>query len=247
MRIAVIADIHGHLTALEAVLADLAGAGTDRVVCLGDVVAGGPQPHEVLARLRELGCPVVMGNTDDAVLYPARMANLDEERIRRWLEIAAWSAARLSLRDLSFVRTFQPTVTLPLGDDATLLCFHGSPRSNTDSIFATTPDAELAQMLEGYSATVLTGGHTHGPFIRPYRQALFVNPGSVGLPYVATMVGEPRPSWAEYGIVEWRAGRLSIELRRVPIDVELVIQAVLQSGMPHATWEAGGWRRQLPR
>jgi len=57
VRIAVIADIHGNLTALEAVLADLAGVGVDRVVCLGDVAAIGPQPHEVAVRLRELGRP----------------------------------------------------------------------------------------------------------------------------------------------------------------------------------------------
>jgi hypothetical protein len=42
VRVAVIADIHGNLTALDAVLADLAGAGVDRVVCLGDVAATGP-------------------------------------------------------------------------------------------------------------------------------------------------------------------------------------------------------------
>jgi predicted phosphodiesterase len=236
-----ITDIHGHLTALEAVLADLADAQTDRVVCLGDVVAGGPQPHEVLVRLRELGCPVVMGNTDDALLRPARPATPEEERIRRWLEINAWSAAQLSPEELSFVRTFQPTITLPLGDVATLLCFHGSPHSNTDRIYATTPDAELAPMLDGYTATVLAGGHTHLPYIRRYGQALLLNPGSIGLPAGAPDLGVGHPPWAEYGIIEWRAGRLSIDLRRVPIDVDLVVQAVLRSGMPHAEEEASDW------
>jgi predicted phosphodiesterase len=241
MRVAVIADLHGNLVALEAVLADLADAGADRVVCLGDAAAGGPHPHEVVARLRELGCPVVLGNTDAAALRPARMVSVDEEG-RRWFEIDEWGAARLSPEDLSFLRTFQPTLTLDLGEDATLLCFHGSPHSNTHSITATTPDAALARMLAGYSATVLAGGHTHVPFIRRHGQMLFLNPGSLGLPYAATDVGVRHPPWAEYGIVEWREGRLSIDLRPVPIDVDLVVQAVLQSGMPHAEWLANGWR-----
>ena len=65
------------------------------------------------------------------------------------------------------------TLTLPLGDDATLLCFHGSPRSNADSIHVTTPDTALARMLEGYSATVFAGGRTHAPFARRYRQEFY--------------------------------------------------------------------------
>jgi putative phosphoesterase len=241
MRVAVIADIHGNLNALGAVLADVAGAGIDRVVCLGDVAAIGPQPHEVTVRLREFGCPVVLGNTDAMAVRPVRLSPGDEEG-RRYLEIEEWGAAQLTLEDLTYLRTFQPTLTLPLGDDATLLCFHGSPHSNTDSIVATTPDTALARMVGGYSATVLAGGHTHAPFIRRYRQALFLNPGSVGLPYEATEEGIRHPPWAEYGIVEWRAGRLSTELRRVPINADLVVQAVLRSSMPHAEWLANGWR-----
>jgi predicted phosphodiesterase len=241
MRVAVIADIHGNLTALDAVFADVADAGADQIVCLGDIAAGGPYPHEVTRRLRDLGCPVVLGNTDAAAIRPARMVSLDEEG-RRWFEIDAWAAEQLAPEDLSFLRTFPLTLTLPLGDDATLLCFHGSPRSNTDGITATTPDSALARMLAGHSATALAGGHTHLPFIRRYGQALFLNPGSVGLPFAATELRMRHPPWAEYAIVEWRAGLLSIELRRVPIDVHLVAEAVLRSGMPHAEWLASGWR-----
>jgi predicted phosphodiesterase len=123
-----------------------------------------------------------------------------------------------------------------------MLCFHGSPRSNTEGIEATTPDALLAQMLGGHGAAVLAGGHTHAPFIRRYGQSLLLNPGSVGLPYESTEDGVRNPPWAEYGIVEWHAGALSVELRRVPIDVDIVVYAALRSGMPHAEWWASGWR-----
>ena len=241
MRVALIADVHGNLAALEAVLADMADAGTDRMICLGDVAALGPQPHEVSARLRELGCPVVLGNCDIVPIRPVRPPPLDAED-RRWFEIEAWGAAQLTPEDLTYFRTFQPTITLPLGDEATLLCFHGSPHSNTDSIVATTPDAALVQLLRGYSATVLAGGHTHAPFIRRYKEAVLFNPGSVGFPYEETDDRIGHPPWAEYSIIEWRSGRLSIELRRVPIDVDLVVQTLLRSEMPHAEWLASMWR-----
>ncbi len=54
MRVAVLADIHGNLPALEAVLAELDRLAVDRVVLNGDI-AGGPLPGETLARLTELG------------------------------------------------------------------------------------------------------------------------------------------------------------------------------------------------
>ena len=241
MRIAVFADIHGNLPALDAVLVDLRGAQVDQMVCLGDVAAIGPQPHEVTVRVRDCGCPVVLGNTDAASLCPFRVSPADEEG-RRYAEVEAWGTAQLTSEDLTYFRTFQPTITMPLGDGAHLLCFHGSPRSNTDSLVATTPDPALARLLGGYGAAVLAGGHTHAPFIRRFGQALFFNPGSIGLPYVTTAEGIRHPPWAEYAVVEWRDGILSIDLRRVPIDAEALEQAVLQCGMPHAEWLASSWR-----
>lgn len=50
------------------------------------------------------------------------------------------------------------------------------------------------------------------------------------------------PPWAEYGLIEWRDGRLGVELRRVPIDAAAVARAILLSGMPHAEWLASRWR-----
>ena len=64
MKLAVISDIHGNAIALDAVLADLERRPADRLICLGDSIQGGAQPAEVVARLRELACPAVMGNAD---------------------------------------------------------------------------------------------------------------------------------------------------------------------------------------
>lgn len=241
MRVGLISDIHGNLTALDAVLADLNRVGVDRVVCLGDVAATGPQPRETVARLWATDCPVVMGNTDAASFRPVHLSPTDEDA-RRFAEIDAWCTAQLTPEDLAYLRTFQPTLTLPLGHDATLLCFHGSPRNNTEGILATTSDAALARMLAGYDATALACGHTHAPFVRRYGEALLLNPGSVGLPYELTRAGLRNPPWAEYSIVEWRAAAVNIELRRVPIDADMVVRAALRSGMPHADWWVDGWR-----
>lgn len=67
-KLAILADIHGNLLALEAVLAKIDAECIEHVVCLGDIATLGPQPREVIARLRALGCSVVMGDIDAILL-----------------------------------------------------------------------------------------------------------------------------------------------------------------------------------
>ena len=83
MRIAIISDIHGNLVALEAALNDLKTEHMDRIVCLGDVVSGGPQPGEVVAHLKTLNGPVVMGNMDTWCLNPHPGRRKEQERQAR--------------------------------------------------------------------------------------------------------------------------------------------------------------------
>ena len=77
MRIAFISDIHGNLTALQAVLADIQERSVDQIVCLGDTITMGPQPAEVLKLLRELKCVCVKGNHEAATLDPEHSAQYE--------------------------------------------------------------------------------------------------------------------------------------------------------------------------
>jgi len=243
MRVGLISDIHGNRLALDAVLSELEQEGIDQLVCLGDVAVG-PQPAEALARIRELGCPVVMGNWDAAFL--GDMPEPRDEVGRRLVEIGEWWSNFLSPADREFMQSFVPTLDLEL-DGTRAVCFHGSPHSYDDWIFATTPDTELKAMLDGFEQPVLIGGHTHLQMIRRYEEAVIVNPGSVGLPFREWW---PRPvlisPWAEYGVLSWEKGRLSLDLRRTSFDVDAFLELSLESGMPHAQWWADCWARESP-
>ncbi|MDQ6907500.1 MAG: metallophosphatase family protein [Chloroflexota bacterium] len=241
MRIAVIADVHANFIALEAVLAQIATQRVDQIVCLGDVASLGPQPCETLARLQDIRCPIVMGNGEAQLLEPVPLALDALARIRKIVDIYEWCRMILSDGDRAFMRSFAPTVTVPLGDDATLLCFHGSPRSYYDVIRVTTPEDELDKMLGDTTATALAGGHTHQPFIRRYRERLLFNPGCVGVALMAYRASNLRRApWAEYATVTCENGSLRIELCRTAVDIRAVEAAALQSGMPHADWWAAG-------
>ncbi len=65
LRIGILSDIHGNLAALEAVMRDLERQRVDRVVNLGDVVFRGPNPEECVRAVREMGAPVLLGNTEE--------------------------------------------------------------------------------------------------------------------------------------------------------------------------------------
>ena len=242
MRLALLSDIHGNLTALEAVLAELTHEAVDEILCLGDVAIFGPQPQATLARVRELGCPVVMGNTDAWALAPQPHPFRNEET-PKFNAIELWSAEQLDEAARSLIRSFQPTLTVALSDEVSLLAYHGSPRSFHEAIVATTPEEHLAEFFAGTVASILVGGHTHEQFSRRWQGRIVINPGSVGLPYERLADGRTRnPAWAEYALLAWEQGRLHIELRRTPVDVQRIEQAVRQSGMPYAEWWLAGWR-----
>lgn len=254
MKTALISDIHGNLVALEAVLTDLSRESLDRVVCLGDVAATGPQPHETVQRLHAIGCPVVMGNTDALLLAP-QTHEATVEQLKGWgmseesadaiATIDIWCTQVLTAADLDYMRTFRETIDLSLGGGATLLCFHGSPRSNTEVIVSTTPDEQLEAMLSGFGATVLAGGHTHAQMLRRLKDRVIINPGSVGLPYEILPSGQARSlPWAEWALIDHDDGGMRVEFRRAPFDVGAVVAAALRSGMPAVEWWTKGWTRK---
>lgn len=233
VRVALISDLHANDVSFEAVLDDIAAAGVDQIVCLGDVPTLGPHPREVLARLRDLGCPCIMGNHDEFML--------DAELIRSYTEAPVvvdavdWCRDRLAAEDFELIATFERTLELDLGGGATLLLFHGSPRSHMEDILATTPDEALDEMLGPHRATVMAGGHTHRQMLRRHRDLVLVNPGSLGLPFDGFTNGVPDiGEGAEYAIVEAGPRGISVDLRRVAVDRKRLRAAAEQIDMPLA-------------
>lgn len=239
MKIALLADIHGNMVALETVLADLEDDRPDELICLGDV-AEGPQPRATLTTIRELGCPVVMGNADEDLLSSGPPP--DDAVAKRFDDINRWSTDQLAGGLIDAVHAFEPTLERATDDFRVFAC-HGSPRSTTDAINVTMTAEQLDRRFGSVDADVIAVAHTHTQFCRPVRSQLLLNPGSVGLPFATTTTGTVRnPPWAEYAVISHDRGRIDIDLRRTPVDVTAVVDAIEASEMPHANWWADGWR-----
>jgi predicted phosphodiesterase len=241
VRIALISDIHGNDVAFAAVVADMERLDVEGCFCLGDVAQGGVQPAESLARLRRLGCRVVMGNSDQFLLEVP--AESPEPITPNHLEVRAWTLERLSDDDMSLIGSFEPVVEATVEPGTRLLCCHGSPRS-FDDVLLPWSDDEALEPFRGANADVVAGGHTHIQWATRLGQMLITNPGSVGLAYDHH---QPQDDFrltpiAEYAILTGGGRRAAVEFRRVPYSLEDLLAAVRASGRPKADEFAEQWR-----
>ncbi len=210
--VAVIADVHGVLPALDAVLAEPDVVAAERIVALGDVAAG-PEPGAVLDRLMALGDRVVwiMGNADrEMVEYRsgARQQLADP--------ISGWAARQLSHRHLARLASQPRAATIAVAGLGRLLFCHATPGSDEEVVLVDAAPARWATLLGLLPAAIdgVVCGHTHMPFARLAAGRLVVNPGSIGMPY-----GRPGAHWAMLGP--------GVELRRTLFDVEAACAALL--------------------
>lgn len=253
MRLAVLADIHGNIHALEAVLADLRGQRPDTIAVLGDSVvkfahnravldALDALPHVGIAGNMERGLQMLLGDecaeltqydTGKGVQYLKRqaLAELGVERVAQF-------------RDLPTERS----LTL-LENQDTLLC-HGSPGHLTESIYPapdaappgpdqpTTTDGELHDKLQDVTARLVLCAHSHRRVERRYNGILVVNPGGVAHTYE-----RKHDARACYAVLTHTGGDWDVDFRLVPYDGDRAVREMLAAVPP----DADSARRYLER
>jgi predicted phosphodiesterase len=220
MRIAVLADIHGNLPALDAVLADVDRAGVDAIVLAGDVAAG-PMPVATLDRLAERSDVLasVMGN-GDREMVEAFDAIAAGGRPQARFQVIAWAAEQLDRAHRDVLAAYVPTVTVEVdGIGPTLVC-HGSPRDDNEILTTFTGADRLGPILEVVDERTIVCGHTHRQFDREVAGHRIVNAGAVGMPYE----GDAAAFWALLGP--------DVELRRTAYDVAAAARTLRAAGLP---------------
>jgi putative phosphoesterase len=215
MRIAIVTDVHGNLDALEAVLADLEEVRPDMVVQGGDLALGGPRPVEVVDRVRELGWPGVLGNTDAALAGESAIP----EPARGFVAAPAARTRGLLGDERVAWLTGQPMEWR----EADVALVHSVPGDCWAIVAHDAPDDRLRETYGALGVPVAVYGHIHHAYVRRLDGLTVVNAGSVSL----SLDGDMR---ATYAVVE--DGR--IEHRRVPYDVERVAAELLAMDYPNA-------------
>ena len=237
MRLALLSDQHGNYVAFRAALDDVERLGVEEVVCLGDVAQGGTQPAQTLDLLAAVGSETVLGNADAFVLEIP--LDSPEPVTERQLEVREWTLSQLSTSHLEQIRSFAPVVRREL-DGVSLLLFHGSPRSY-DHVLLPELGGEALEPFLGQGAALLAGGHTHLQWTRRIGDALYVNPGSVGISYDRHDDPPALRLLAEWALVTVTDAAVAVEFRQVPYAVEDVRAAATRSGRPYADEWAAQW------
>jgi putative phosphoesterase len=215
MRIAIISDIHGNLPALEAVLTDLNEIRPDAVLHGGDLALGGPHPVEVVDRIRELGWPSVIGNTDEALAE-------DPKTLEKKGKFIAQAAART--REMIGSERVKWLAGLPLKERADgIAVVHATPGDCWAIVAHDGPDDQLRGTFGTLGAPVAVYGHIHRPYVRHLGALTVVNSGSVSL----SLDGDVR---ATYVVID--NGR--VEHRRVAYDLDRVANDMVAIDYPNS-------------
>ena len=176
MSTLVIADVHGNLPALEAVLAHPAAQKCTEIISLGDHVNFGPQSREVHDRLTELGAILLLGNHEERLLRPA-----DSEFDGYNWRLMRWTAQQMQGVDLRLPTDLQR---------GNILFTHGTPGDPYHLVQPAEVPALLDTLPEG---TLLLSGHNHTPWDVTHNGRRAINPGSTGMHELAPGSAETIP------------------------------------------------------
>jgi putative phosphoesterase len=228
MRIAIVSDIHGNLTALDAVLADLRQTSPDLILHGGDLADGGASPVEIVDRIRELGWQGVMGNGDEMLTSPESLeefASHSSAPPSLWTavrEMAAATREALGEERIGWLRGLPPT---QIHDPVALV--HASPESPWRAPAPEASEAELEAVYSPLGQPIAVYAHIHRSYVRRVAGMIVANTGSVSLSYdhdcraAYLLLDESEPS-----------------IRRVEYDVDRELKALAACGLPHADWVA---------
>jgi predicted phosphodiesterase len=223
-RIAVISDIHGNMTALEAVLNDIGARGINRIYCLGDIAGKGPSSVEAVDTTRSLCETVVKGNWDYIITEGLR---------GEYPEMLKWHVNVLGQERLAYLKGLPLYAEFYFSGRLLRLC-HASPDDLFFRVFAWTAN-DLRRRLffptrpSDKEADAVGYGDIHKAYIDSFDGKILFNVGSVGNPLDITQ--------ATYAIIEGDYGSLeitpfAITLVRVPYDIEIEIQKANEANMP---------------
>jgi len=238
MRIAIVSDIHGNRTALEAVMADLRITAPDEVLFGGDLADSGSSPVDVLDCVRDRGWRGVCGNTDDMLVRPESLeafAAQSKAPPALWDAIRAIAAAtREALGEERLAWLSRLPAALRQGD---LAVVHARPGDCWRAPAAAATEVQLEEIYRELGAQTVVYGHTHLPSVRRLSGTpqFLLNCGSAGLPYD----GDPR---ASYLLLDEDVPTI----RRVEYDMERELQLLAGCGLPGAAWTAKTLRASGP-
>jgi putative phosphoesterase len=224
LKVALIADVHANLPALEAVMKHAWGKGCEAFWNAGDSVGYGAFPEEVVTLLRRHAVNVV-GNYDRKVLDVKKKGGFRKQAGMPEKQMAFnWAYENLSEESRRWLRSLPEQLRMEVEGKKVLL-LHASPLSPKEHLSKETPLSRFEALAEAADADLVVCGHSHRPFTLRAKGTVFVNPGSVGRP-------DDEDARASYATVFLRKGVFRLCHYRVEYDVERAADEARRRGLP---------------
>ena len=229
MKYAIIADIHGNLEALQAVLKDAKEQAVTHYACLGDVVGYGANPKECLDIVREMKIPTIKGNHDEYC-----SSGKDPEGFNEYArEAILWTRAQMTEDDLKWLKDLK---YIRIMANFTLVHSTLDGPNHWGYIF---DKLEAAASFPYQQTPLCFFGHTHVPlaFIRDtaVRGGTYskfkIDAGRKYLINVGS-VGQSRDGVAKATYLTYDINSGQIELRRLDYDMDIAMDKIRKAGLP---------------
>lgn len=240
-RIAIISDVHGNLTALEAVLTHIQASGISRIFNLGDLVGKGPSSAAVVDRCRDVCEVIVQGNWDAKISEGPDVAR----------PVRQWHRAQLRDERLAYLAALPGSFDFMISGRSARL-FHASQLGIYDRVHETGTRQEHRAMFAntpftgfGHEPLLVGYGDIHTAYALNFEGRTLFNAGSVGNPLDIPL--------ACYAVLQGTYGAAeavhpwSLHFVRVPYDIEGEIVAAEASGMPDLGYYASELRTAIYR
>jgi len=231
--IAILADVHANLPALEVVLTEVRHRGIERIFVLGDLVGYGPHPKECIDLLREAGVISLRGNHDHAVGTGDMVLSMTSSST--WT--ANWTIERLGEDDRNYLRRLPLRMT-----HRPWLAVHGAPVDKTffnAYVYNRTAEANVRWMKEHDYRFALHGhSHLQGVYVEQNDEVVCVKDAVIDLePYQVGLicpgsVGQPRGGEVGAAFAILKPSSFELELLCLPYQVNEVIQDMVIEGFP---------------
>lgn len=223
MRLAVLADIHGNLSALDAVLEDAKNNSVNGFIIAGDHVGDGPQPGEVVERIKELGGWIIKGNREEYTISYSDGLHKEWENHNQ-MYVAVWTQKCLDINQIAYLKSLPEQLVVKIPGTSPIRVVHGSPLDIYEHLYPNKQFEKLKRAVNSINEPVLVCGHTHEAWSRLVDGKLVVNPGSLGIHFNDKIC-------AEYSILSWDKENWQEEHRYVKYDICKVEKAFENTGL----------------
>ncbi len=235
-KIAVLSDIHGNTSALEAVLADAKAETVDEYWLLGDILMPGTGRRRILDLLADLPITVrVLGNWEDSLWRGLhRKLDLTKASHRYLLRQCQYILEEISPEEIKDLHNQPMQVHRQFGDLTVGITHHLPDKNWGRELIHTGKQEDFDRLVTEPHASIAVYGHIHQQLLRYGSDGqLILNPGSIGQPFFldARLRKDLR---AQYMILEIdEAGLADVDFRRVDYDVEAELQLAKDVKLPY--------------